>query len=108
MKNIALRLMDATLVLAVLSFFYIRVVYGHGRTPISIQIAHLRDICFALTLVAMFAIPIRIKSYPAIYNFIEFNTKGEKRKTIIVPLIAMIAIILGTVVIIRIFVVAAP
>ncbi|WP_155741728.1 hypothetical protein [Burkholderia territorii] len=109
MKKIALHLMDAALVSAVLFFYYVCAFYGHGRAPISIQMAHWRDVCFALTLVAMFAIPFRVKkSYPSIYNFATVNAKGERRKTIFIPLLTMIAIIIGTVTIIRILIVAAP
>ncbi|WP_124891861.1 hypothetical protein [Burkholderia sp. Bp9090] len=109
MKKIALHLMDAALVSAVLFFYYVRAFYGHGRAPISTQMAHWRDACFVLTLIAMFVIPFRVKkSYPSIYNFATFNAKGERRKTIFIPLLTMITIIIGTVAIIRIFIVAAP
>ncbi|NIF42438.1 hypothetical protein F3J14_16410 [Burkholderia sp. Tr-862] len=107
MKKIALYLMDAALVSAVLFFYYVRAFYGRGRLPMSTQMAHWRDVCFVLALIAMFVIPFRaVKSYPAIYKFVTFDANGERRKTISIPLVAMIASIIGAVVIIRIFVVA--
>lgn len=109
MKKFALHLMDAVLVSAVLFFYYVQAFYGHGRAPISTQMAHWRDVCFALVLIAMFVLPFRVmRSYPSIYKFSTFNSKGKRRKTIFIPLLTMITIVIGTVVIVRIFVVAAP
>lgn len=108
MKKLALYMMDAALVSAVLFFYYVIAFYGHGRAAISNQMAHWRDVCFVLTLVAMFVIPFRLKSYPSLYNFVMFDSHGERRKTIFVPLVGMVSIIIGTVAIIRIFVVVAP
>lgn len=107
MKKAALCLLDVVLIFAILAFFYIRAFYGHSGYTISSEMAHWRNLCFVLALLAIFILPFRVKSYPALGNYIMSNRKGEKRSALIFPLLSMLSVIFGSILIIRIVVLLA-
>ncbi len=102
MKKAALRMLDFILISSILTFFYIRAFYGHGRDPIPSELARWRNVCFLLTLVSIGVLPFRVKSYPALANYILFNRNGKKRSSIIIPLLSMLSVIFCSIFIIRV------
>jgi len=87
---------DFIFLLSLLMFFYFHA-FNKEQAGTNWRIAD-----FVLALLAIIVLPFRVKAHPRLSNYVLYDGKGERRKTLIIPLASMLLVLFGFIVAARI------
>jgi|SRR5579863_7108159 len=102
MKRFGEYVIDATLCGSILMVLYFHAFRRFDHGPLWFY--RWNGIILSAAVISIFTLPFRLKRYPRLLTYIAYDKNGARRKSIVIPLLWFVPVVIGTIIVLRVIV----